>query len=187
MSVWSGGGSLDGMTTSTPRHPAGAATGTWTVDASTRAGFAARNFGFRTVHGTIVVTAGTLEVGADGRPARFAGTLDPVSIDTGNPRRDKDLRGKHFLDVANHPRMEVEANQFELTTGGWRARAVLRVAGAETPLWIDGVLDDRSTAVRLWVTGTARLDLRDVGIRVPPFLVSRHVLLTISARLSPSP
>ncbi|GAA1541378.1 hypothetical protein GCM10009827_071050 [Dactylosporangium maewongense] len=152
-------------------------TGTWTVATPLRAGFAARNFGFRTVHGTIAVTGGTVEFDAGGRPVRLEGTLDPASIDTGNPRRDKDLRGRRFLDVAHHPRMELTAGHIEPAGAGWRAKAVLRVAGAEAPLWIDGTLDGLS------VTGTARLDLRDVGIRAPGFLVGRHVALTISARL----
>ena len=60
------------------------AAGTWTVDvAHTQAAFTARHFFGQTVHGTITVTAGTIEVGKDGRPQRFHATLDPASIDTG--------------------------------------------------------------------------------------------------------
>lgn len=162
------------------------AAGTWTVDAGTRAGFAARNFGFKTVPGTIAVTAGTVEIGPEGQPLRLSGTFDPASVDTGNARRDKDLRGKHFLKVAAHPLMEVVADHIVPTADGWRADAVLRVAGSETPLWIDGTLDPRSTADRLLVTGTARLDLRAVGIRPPQILVGRWVELTISAQLTRS-
>ena len=76
------------------------AAGIWTVDlAHTRAAFAARHLFGQTVHGTIAVTAGTIEVGKDGRPQRFHATLDPASIDTGHARRDADLRGKRFLAV----------------------------------------------------------------------------------------
>ncbi|GAA4261945.1 YceI family protein [Dactylosporangium darangshiense] len=166
---------------------AAADAGTWTVDAGILAGFAARNFAVKIVRGTIAVTAGIVEIGPDGRPSRLSGTLDPASIDTGNPRRDKDLRGKRFLDVVNHPRMDVVAEHIEPTTTGWRARAVLRVAGAEAPLWIDGTIDDASTAARLLVTGTARLDLRDVGIRAPRLLVGRWVELTVSVHLTRRP
>jgi polyisoprenoid-binding protein YceI len=161
------------------------ATGTWTVDvAATRAGFAVRNFGLKTVHGTIAVTGGTLEVHPTGMPLRLSSTLDPSSIDTGNPRRDRDLRGARFLNVVNHPSMEVVADQFEQTGNSWRVHAVLRVAGTETPLWIDGRLGEESGAGRLAVTGTARLDLRAAGIRVPRFLIGRWVDIMISARLT---
>ncbi|GAA3214641.1 YceI family protein [Dactylosporangium siamense] len=157
------------------------AAGTWTVATPTRAGFAARNFGFKTVHGTIAVTAGTLEIGADGRPTRLAGTLDPASVDTANPRRDRDLRGPRFLDVDRYPRMELLAAQFEPSTGGWRAQALLRVRGHDAPLWIDGTVEEHADQLR--VTGTARLHLPDAGIRAPRILVGRDVDLTITATL----
>ncbi len=157
--------------------------GTWTVDAATRAGFAVRNFGFNTVRGTIAVTAGAVVIGQGGQPVRLSATLDPASVDTGNPRRDVDLRGKRFLDVAHHPLMEVVAERIERTADGWRAHAVLRVAGAETPLLIDGTLVRRSPADRLLVAATARLHLPDVGIRAPRILVGHQVDLTVTAQL----
>ena len=43
----------------------------------------------------------------------------------------------------------------------------------------------QAAAGRLLVTGTAELDLRDAGIRVPQLLVGRHVTLRVEARLSP--
>jgi polyisoprenoid-binding protein YceI len=50
------------------------AAGTWAVGlAGTRAAFAARHMFGSTVHGTIAVTAGTIEVGTDGRPVRWRG------------------------------------------------------------------------------------------------------------------
>ena len=166
------------MTTTTPT-----ATGTWTVLVPTRAGFSVRNFGINVVRGTVAVTAGTLELDPTGRPVRLSGTLDPSSVDTGNPRRDNDLRGKRFLNVAKYPTMHVVADEFEPAGDGWRARAVLRVAGAEAPLWIDGTLAGRS-GDRLAVTGRARLDRIAAGIRVPRVLVGRWVDLTISVQLA---
>ncbi len=163
-----------------------AAAGTWTVEADTRAGFAVRNFGLNTMRGTVAVTGGTVEIGPDGRPVRLSGTLDPASVDTGNRRRDRDLRGRPFLDVARHPVIEVLAEHVEPDGTGWRARGVLRVRGTQCPLWIAAALDERSTGTLLWVTASARLDLREVGIRVPRFMVGRRVDLTISARLTRS-
>ncbi|MGI5239866.1 YceI family protein [Dactylosporangium sp. CA-139066] len=155
---------------------------TWTIEAPVWARFAARNFGFNIVRGRIAVTAGTIEIDPDGRPVRLSGTLDPASIDTGNRRRDRDLRGPRFLDVAHHPHMEITAERIEPTATGWRAAARFRVAGRNTPLWIDGSIDGGLSAA-----GTARLDLRDAGIRVPRILVGRHVDLSVSARLVQRP
>jgi polyisoprenoid-binding protein YceI len=154
--------------------------GTWTIDATrSRAGFAARGLG-HTVTGTIPLAAATVEIGADGHPTRFVARLDPAGITTGNPRRDRDLRGKRFLKTDAHPQMEVTADRIERTADGWRADATLRVAGAEAPLRVEGTLADD---VPVRVTGTARLDLRTVGITVPGFMVGRWVDITVSAAL----
>ena len=159
--------------------------GTWTVDlAHTRAEFAARHLFGSTVHGTVGVTAGTIEVGTDGRPVRLHATLDPASIDTGNARRDADLRGKRFLAVDAYPLMEATADRIAATARGWHVDAVLRGRGCEAPVRIDATLEGAATAPRLQVSGTARLDLRDVGIRVPGFLVRRFVDLSVSAQLT---
>ena len=96
--------------------------GIWTADLSrTRAAFAARHLFGQTVHGTIAVTGGTLDVGPDGQPGRFQATLDPASIDTGNVRRDADLRGRRFLAVETHPVMEAAADDIDVAADGWRA------------------------------------------------------------------
>jgi polyisoprenoid-binding protein YceI len=159
--------------------------GTWTVDlAHTRAAFTARHFFGQTVPGTIAVTDGLIEVGADGQPQLFRATLHPASIDTGHHRRDADLRGKRFLAADGYPRMEVVGDRIDATADGWRTDAVLRVRGVEAPVRIDATLDGPATASRLRVSATARLDLRDAGIRVPGFLVRRFVDLSISAQLT---
>jgi polyisoprenoid-binding protein YceI len=160
------------------------AAGTWTVDlAHTRASFAARHLFGQTVHGTITVTAATIEVGQDGLPQRLHATLDPASIDTGHARRDSDLRGKRFLAVDSYPLMEVIADQITATAEGWRADAALRGHGCEAPLRIDATLE-AAAAHRLQLSGSARLDLRDAGIRVPTLLVRRFVDLSVSAVLT---
>jgi polyisoprenoid-binding protein YceI len=172
---------LTGMRTMTS-----VAAGIWTVDLThTRAAFRARHLFGQTVHGTITLTTGTVEVGEDGRPQRFHATLDPASIDTAHARRDADLRGKRFLAVDAHPLMEIASNRIVATADGWYADAVLRGRGREAPLRIDATLESGG-AQRLQVSGSARLDLRDLGIRVPGFLVRRFVDVSVSAQATRS-
>lgn len=162
--------------------------GIWTADLTrTRAEFAARHLFGQTVHGTIAVTGGTLHVAPDGQPRRFQATLDPASIDTGNARRDADLRGRRFLDAGTWPLMEAAADGIDVADDGWRADAVLSVRRCEAPLRIEAHLDILSTEVRLLVSGTARLDLRAAGIRVPGLMVRRFVDLSFSAQLTRQP
>jgi polyisoprenoid-binding protein YceI len=56
----------------------------------------------RPVSGTLDVHAGHVDVAA-GVPRRAAARLDLASVDTGNARRDRDLRGHRFLDVETRP------------------------------------------------------------------------------------
>ena len=164
------------------------AAGTWTVDTvRTRVTFAARHLFGQTVHGTIAVTAGSIDVGPDGCPQRFHATLDPASIHTGNARRDRDLRGRRFLDVDEYPLMEVAAARIDPAGRGWRAGAVLCARGHEAPVQVSAALDGPAAGPRLQVSGTARLDLRAVGIRVPGFLVRRFVNVSLSAQLTQPP
>jgi len=163
------------------------AAGAWTVDtARAQAGFAARNFGgLNTVSGTIAVTGGTIEVDTSGHPVRLAATLDPAAIDTRNRRRDKDLRGRRFLDVSAFPTIEVVATEFMATADGWRTEAVLRVRGHDVAVRLDGRTPDGTPSnERIRVTGTTRLDLRAAGIRVPGFMVGRHVDITVCAEMT---
>ena len=158
------------------------AAGTWTVDlAHTRAAFRARHLFGQTVHGTITLTAGLGGMGG----AQPLAILDPASIDTGHARRDADLRGKRFLAIDAHPLMEIASNRIVATADGWYADAVLRGRGREAPLRIDATLES-GAAQRLQVSGSARLDLRDLGIRVPGFLVRRFVDVSVSAQATRS-
>jgi hypothetical protein len=61
---------------------------------------------------------------------------------------------------------------------------VLCGRGREAPVRIDATLEGAATALRMQVGGTARLDLRDAGIRVPGWLVRRFVDLSVSALLT---
>ena len=161
------------------------AAGTWAADLEyTRVTFAARHLLGSTVHGTIAVISGTVEVGDDGRPRRLHAALDPASIDTANARRDSDLRGPRFLAVDAYPLMEVIADRITATAGGWLADAVLRGHGREAPLRVDAALEGTATATHLHVSATTRLDLRAAGIQVPGFLVRRLVDVSVSSRLT---
>ena len=80
--------------------------------------------------------------------------------------------------------MEVAADRIDTAPSGWRTDAVLRVRRHEAPLRIVATLDGPAAAPSLRVSGTARLDLRSAGIRVPGFLVRRFVNLSVSVQLT---
>jgi len=170
--------------TTNPAH-ATVLAGTWTVDTSaTTATFHAKGIGGAKVRGTVPVDAGRAEVGGSGRPLGVDAVLDATRIDTGNARRDKDLRSKRFLKVDTNPVIRFSCGDVTESATGWTVSGVLAAAGAECPVTLDVRLTagtPHSTECR--VVATATIDRATLGIKVPSFMVRREVRLEIDALL----
>jgi len=157
--------------------------GTWTVDAAaTTAAFHAVGLGGAKVRGTIPVDAGRIEVGGSGSPLTVDAVLDATGVDTGNARRDKDLRSKRFLKVDTNPVIRFSAATVRESAAGWTLEGTLSAAGVQCPITLaveTGPVSDGSSRVR----ATGEVDLRSLGIKVPSFMVRRRVRLEIDAML----
>ena len=102
----------------TTTSPTSLAVGRWAVDpARSTATFRVRSLG-RAVTGTVPITEGTVDVDESGRPRAISGSLDLGAIDTGNPRRDKDLRKPRFLDLDRYPAMTFAADSITASPAG---------------------------------------------------------------------
>ena len=161
--------------------------GTWTVsDSRTLVSFTVGNLG-RTVHGTVALSWGAVEVDRTGAPVRVQAELDLNSLDTAIAKRDADLRKPRYLDIDRHPTMTWSAAGFAPDgEGGWTAEGQLSVRGTTAPLTVTG--GPEATApddgwVRVRASGV--LDRRTVGIKAPSFLIGRDVTITIDAWLTP--
>lgn len=159
--------------------------GTWTVDpAATTAAFHATGLGGHAVRGTIPVDAGRVEVGGSGRPLGVDTVLDASKVDTGNPRRDKDLRSKRFLKTDTHPVIRFSGGDVRDTPTGWSVAGVLSAAGERCPVTLDVRLTEGTPQdATCRVLATATLDRMALGIKVPGFMVRRTVRLEIDALL----
>ena len=165
----------------TTTSPAGLAVGRWTVDpAHSTATFRVRSLG-RTVTGNVPITEGTVDVDESGRPRAISGSLDLGAIDTGNPRRDKDLRKPRFLDLDRYPAMTFAADSMTETPAGWRVTGQLAVRGTSVRLAGDAAVSshDRSATV----TAHTQLDRRALGIRVPRIMIGHTIDITVTAAL----
>ena len=169
----------------TTTSPAGLAVGRWTVDpAHSTATFRVRSLG-RTVTGNVPITDGTVDVDESGRPRAISGSLDLGAIDTGNPRRDKDLRKPRFLDLDRYPAMTFAADSITVSPdGGWRVTGQLAVRGTSVRLAGDATVSphDRSATV----TAHTQLDRRTLGIRAPRIMIGHAIDITVTAALRPT-
>ena len=153
----------------------GAAATTWQVDATrSTAAFLVGNFGVRRVRGTVPVVSGTTTTEADGRVAGLRAVVDATGVDTGNARRDRDLRGPSLLGVERTPTWSFVSDGVQRDGEGWRVTGVLTVRRPCPVVLSVGppeVLADGGLRVR----ATTSLDRRDAGVQAPRVLVGRRV------------
>ena len=165
----------------TTTSPTSLAVGRWTVDpAHSIATFRVRSLG-RTVTGNIPITEGTMDVDESGRPRAISGSLDLAAVDTGNPRRDKDLRKPRFLDLDRYPAMTFAADSITASPAGWQVTGTLAVRGTSVRLAGDAAVSphDRSATV----TAHTQLDRRALGIRAPAIMIGHAIDITVTATL----
>ncbi|MGW5707360.1 YceI family protein [Amycolatopsis japonica] len=158
--------------------------GTWTVLADrTSATFTVRNFGFRVVHGSIPVSLGSVRVSADGVVVEAA--LDLDKIDTGNAKRDADLRKPGLLAIDAQPVLTFAADRVDEGPDGWTVEGALGARGESCSLTVTatGPVDNGDGTWR--VLAGAVFDRRAIGLRAPRFLIGREITIALDVVLAP--
>ena len=169
--------------TATPVRP-----GDWAADpAACTLTFAVRNFGLRTVTGQIPLTSAVIHVDPGGQPVSIRAELDAQGIDTGNRRRDKDLRGHRFLATGRWPAITFEARYIRPSETGWTISGTLMVKDARCPvrLQVAGPATPAG-ADHVDLHATGRIDRRSAGVTAGPgFLIGHQISLSLTVRLLP--
>ena len=124
--------------------------GTWSVDpAHSSVGFAVKHLGIATVRGKFEDFEGTLEIGEGDETARASGSVQGVSINTGDAGRDEHLRSADFFGVEQNPELRFESTEVtpvdedtfeihgDLTMNGVTnpVKLIAEVQGTETDPW----------------------------------------------------
>ncbi len=162
----------------------------WAIDPTyTTVEFAIKYFFFFTVKGSLTNLEGNIVLdSADlSRPSTTV-VLQSASINTGNKRRDKQLRAASFLDADRYPEIRFESTKVERGTD----RDTLRVTGALT-------IKDKSKEIVLEVSEiyrscspsgehveyySARTDLDRIDFRADArrLLIGRRLQITINVQ-----
>ena len=174
--------------------------GEWIADlAASTVSFTVRNFGLRSVTGQAPLVSAHVTVGPSGQPVSVRAELDARGIDTGHPRRDRDLRGARFLATDRWPLITFQASTVQASTvqastvqasrAGWTIAGTLTVKDRDCPVRLDVggaeiIPNDPASSVN--VCASARLDRRSVGVNsAPAFLIGHTILLSLAIRLRP--
>jgi polyisoprenoid-binding protein YceI len=157
------------------------AAGRWTVDpAHSTAAFRVGTLG-RAVTGTVPITEGTVAIDGGGRPSAITGSLDLGAIDTGNARRDKNLRKPKLLDLDRHPTMTFAADTITASPAGWQVTGHLTARGASVRL--AGDADASGQDQTATVTAHTRLDRRALGIRARRIVIGHTIDITVTVTI----
>lgn len=160
--------------------------GRWLLDVErSTASFSVRNFGLRTVRGTVPIDRATVDVDADGQVTSVQASLDLSGIDTGHARRDRDLAAPKLLDTGRHPALTFAGGPAEPTAAGWRVPGRIGARGAWTAVVLEVSLEHEAGSARAaTVRATTRFDRRRLSIRAPRFLIGCVVGVEVRADLT---
>ncbi|MBO0918200.1 YceI family protein [Streptomyces laculatispora] len=162
-----------------PTGPA-ALSGDWTLDpAASTVEFTGRHFLFFPVTGSVPVRSGRAGLDAAGSLTHLDATVGVAGFDTGNPQRDRKVRGPGFLDAGRFPVLRYAGERVAqgappVLTG------VLTVKEREVPVdfTVDEVTADGEQVV---VRATAEVDRHVCGVGAMRAVVGPRLALRVRA------
>lgn len=141
---------------------------TWQLDPSrSTAEFRIKHFwGLGSVLGKFAKLDGTMHVDAGGQ-CRMHLMIEAASLDTGNKKRDQDLRSHHFFHVENHPEVRFASNSVsDASDGKVRVQGTLEAGSGSVPL--DLVPTFKLSGDSLEIDAEATVDQRTLGMTKNP-------------------
>jgi polyisoprenoid-binding protein YceI len=169
--------------------PSPASTATWNLDpAHANAQFVVRHLGISNVQGDFTKISGAVVVDEDDiSKSSVTVTVDMSSVDTRVQRRDDDLKGANFFDVANFPTMTFQSTKIEkagdgklkmtgnLTLHGVTKEVIFDVTGPTAPITQGGL--------RRGAEATGKISRMEFGVSGDPMVVSDEVSITLDLEM----
>jgi polyisoprenoid-binding protein YceI len=153
--------------------PSPAATATWQIDpAHTAAGFSVRHMMIATVRGQFKGVTGTvLWDDQDSNNSTVDVTIDANTVDTGEPKRDADLKSANFFDVKNYPTITFKSTKIEkISAGKMKVTGNLTVHGVTKQVVLDvegpsGAVKDPWGNTRVALNASTTINRLDYGVK----------------------
>ncbi len=150
-----------------------AATTTWQIDpAHTAAGFSVKHMMIATVRGQFKGVTGTVNWDdQDINKSSVDVTIDTNTVDTGEPKRDADLKSANFFDVANYPTITFKSTKIEqISAGKMKVTGNLTIHGITKQVVLDvegpsGAIKDPWGKTRVALNATTTVNRMDYGVK----------------------
>jgi len=153
--------------------PSPAATTAWQIDpAHTAAGFSVKHMMIATVRGQFKGVTGTVNWDdQDLAKSTVDVTIDAATVDTGEPKRDADLKSANFLDVANNPAITFKSTKIErVSAGKMKVAGNLTIRGVTKSVVLNvegpsGAIKDPYGKTRVALNATTTVNRMDYGVK----------------------
>jgi len=166
--------------------PAVAQVSSWRIDPlHSSAQFSVRHMMISTVRGQFGGVKGTVQYDPNNPTAdSVEATIDCTTINTGEPKRDSDLRGEEFFDVKKYPVMKFRSKRVEaagpgklrvtgdLTINAVTKEVVLDLEGPTPPI------KDTQGREKIGVSASAKISRKEFGILYNPVLETGGVAVS---------
>lgn len=120
----------------------------------------------------------------------FTAAIQTASIDTGNERRDGDLKGDNFFDAEKFPTISFKSSSLEKTgENTFKLGGDLTMHGVTKPVTLDGKLngiitDQRSQKLKAGLKFTGTVSRSEFGVGGDMVPVGDEVIITINTEMA---
>jgi polyisoprenoid-binding protein YceI len=137
-------------------------------------------FGLGAVTGTVKLREADFSI-TEHLSATVHAVLDAASFDTGNPRRDRDVRSARYLNVTAYPDITFSSEQVRLHEGKWAAVGTVTAHGVAAP--VDLTLDElrRDDDEELILRASAKIDRYAHQVTAGKGLAARWLTVEVTA------
>ena len=154
--------------------------GDWTLDpAESTVEFTGRHVLFFPVTGSLPAQSGQAGIDGDGSLTHLDATVGVAGFDTGNPQRDRTVRGPKFLDADRFPVLRCVGKRLE-AGGQLRLSGALVVKEREVPV-VFAVDEVTVTADQVLVRATAEIDRHACGVSAMRGMVGPRLVVRVRA------
>jgi len=145
---------------------------TWNIDpAHTTVEFSVRHMTISNVKGVFNKVSGQVTAnGTDPSQVQIEATIDAASLDTRQPKRDEDLKGPNFFDVAKYPTITFKSKKIEANgEGKYKLTGDLTLHGVtkEVTLDVEGPstqVKDPHGNIHIGAHATTTINRQDFGL-----------------------
>lgn len=164
----------------------------WEIDPQhSSASFSVKHMMVSNVRGQVGGVTGTVDFdGKNVNDLKVNASLDPSTINTGEPNRDQHLRGTDFFDVAKYPKITfVSTGTVANLDGGFKLGGKLTMHGVtkNVELSVDGPtapIKDKKGNIKIGASATTSVHRKDFGIEYNSILDNGGVAISDDVKIT---